>query len=60
MLPTNNLNEVKIKSLIITLVVGVAIWLIPVPEGMKTNAWHLLAIFVATIVGTLQKLPKEL
>lgn len=35
----------------IALAVGVIIWFIPVPDGLKPNAWHLFAIFVATIVG---------
>ncbi len=33
------------------LLVGLLIWFSPVPEGVDPNAWHLLAIFVATIVG---------
>jgi len=31
--------------------VGVIMWFIPPPEGVKQEAWHLLAIFVATVVG---------
>jgi DASS family divalent anion:Na+ symporter len=34
-----------------TLAVGVVLWVIPPPDGVGTQAWHLLAIFVATIVG---------
>jgi DASS family divalent anion:Na+ symporter len=38
--------------------IGLAIWLVPPPEGVKPEAWHLLAIFVATIVGImLEPLP---
>lgn len=39
--------------------VGIAIWLIPVPEGLKDpKAWKLFAIFVSTILGfILQPLP---
>jgi DASS family divalent anion:Na+ symporter len=37
------------------LVVGVVIWLIPPPGGVQPRAWHLLAIFVATIVGIVAK-----
>ena len=33
------------------LLVGLLIWFSPVPDGVDPNAWHLLAIFVATIVG---------
>ncbi|MEJ2236677.1 MAG: anion permease [Gemmatimonadales bacterium] len=34
------------------------IWLLPSPQGVTTQAWHLFAIFVATIVGImLEPLP---
>jgi len=36
---------------VIVLLVGIIIWYLPVPAGVKKEAWHLLAIFVATIVG---------
>ena len=36
---------------IIVIIVGLVIWYSPVPVGVKPEAWHLLAIFVATIVG---------
>jgi DASS family divalent anion:Na+ symporter len=36
---------------IIVVIIGVLIWYSPVPTGVKKEAWHLLAIFVATIVG---------
>lgn len=35
----------------IVLLAGLTILLIPVPEGITPQSWHLLAIFVATIVG---------
>ncbi|MCX6633178.1 MAG: anion permease, partial [Candidatus Solibacter sp.] len=42
----------------ITVSVGVAIWLLPVPAGVAVKAWHLLAIFFATIIGLiLQPVP---
>lgn len=34
---------------------AVVIWLIPPPSGVQPVAWHLLAIFVATIVGIIAK-----
>ena len=37
------------------LLVGIIIWLIPAPAGVEPRAWHLLAIFVATIVGIIAK-----
>jgi len=32
---------------------GVAIWFWPVPEGLTPQAWHLFAIFAATIVSVI-------
>lgn len=31
----------------------IVIWLIPIPEGLEPKAWHMFAIFAATIVGIL-------
>ena len=31
----------------------VGIWLLPCPEGLTPQAWHMFAIFVATIIGIL-------
>lgn len=40
------------------LFVGAAIWFFPVPNGLKPEAWKLMAIFVTTILGfILQPLP---
>ena len=36
---------------LVVVVIGLIIWYLPVPAGVKKEAWHLLAIFVATIVG---------
>lgn len=41
----------KLKSFLTILAIGAVIWLMPVPAGLKPQAWHLLAIFVATIIG---------
>lgn len=46
-----------VRSLVV-LVIGAAIWLTPVPAGLKPEAWKLMAIFVSTILGfILQPLP---
>ncbi len=38
--------------------VGLAIWFVPAPQGLPVVAWHMLAIFVATIIAILtQPLP---
>lgn len=43
---------------LLCVLIGAAIWLLPVPEGVKLQAWRLLAIFAATIAGfILQPLP---
>ncbi|MFI5338929.1 MAG: DASS family sodium-coupled anion symporter [Candidatus Methylomirabilales bacterium] len=41
-----------------TILVAILIWLLPSPAGVAPKAWHLLAIFAATIAGLiLQPLP---
>ena len=43
---------------VIVLLVMISIWLSPVPVGLTAQAWHLFAIFAATIIGfILQPLP---
>jgi DASS family divalent anion:Na+ symporter len=37
----------------ITVLSGVAVYLAPIPEGITPQSWRLLAIFVATIVGSI-------
>jgi len=45
-------------KLLICCIAGVAIWFAPHPEGIREDAWHLLAIFSATILMILiQALP---
>jgi divalent anion:Na+ symporter, DASS family len=36
-----------------TLVVALAIWFFPVPEGLTAPAWHLFALFVAAILSVI-------
>ncbi|MGB9700962.1 MAG: anion permease [Thermodesulfobacteriota bacterium] len=36
---------------VIVIAIGLIIWFMPIPAGVKKEAWHLLAIFVATIFG---------
>ena len=36
---------------LIVIIIGVIIWYSPMPAGVKPAAWHLLAIFAATIIG---------
>lgn len=40
----------------IAVVITLIIWfVIPVPEGVEPNAWHLLALFVGTIAAIIGK-----
>ena len=42
----------------ITVLAAVVIWLLPAPAGVDIKAWHLFAIFFATIIGLIaQPLP---
>ncbi|WP_084783350.1 anion permease [Bacillus dakarensis] len=53
--PTKGEKDVKLIPLLITLAIGAILWFIPTPEGLDPKAWHLFAIFVATIVGLIIK-----
>jgi len=53
------MNKPIVKWLI-TIGVGVLIAIIPAPVGVPREAWTLLAIFVATIVGSILQPPSEL
>ena len=41
----------KVLKLTAIVLIGLAIWFMPPPDGVKIQAWHLFAIFFATIVG---------
>ena len=45
------MDTVALRKWAIVLGLGLIIWFIPVPAGLTPNAWHLFAIFVATIAG---------
>lgn len=47
------MNASKLWRWLVPLAVLLIIWFIPVPDGLKPQAWHMFAIFVATIVGIL-------
>ncbi|KAK1681161.1 hypothetical protein QYE76_042009 [Lolium multiflorum] len=47
-----------IKPLLASIATGAIIWLIPAPVGVAHNAWQLLVVFLATIIGIItQPLP---
>ena len=41
----------KLGKTLVTILVGVVIWFSPIPAGITPQGWHMLAIFVATILG---------
>lgn len=50
------LTPIKLFPALISLAIALIIWfIIPTPEGVSDNAWHLLAIFVGTIVAITSK-----
>ena len=54
------MEKINYKKFILPVVVGIILWLItPIrPEGLSADAWHMFAIFVATIIGCItQPLP---
>jgi DASS family divalent anion:Na+ symporter len=44
-------GTVKPIPLAVVVATGLLIWFAPMPAGVNARAWHMLAIFVATIVG---------
>nr|WP_255343560.1 anion permease [Cupriavidus sp. UYPR2.512] len=31
--------------------IGIVLWFLPAPDGLEVKAWHMFAVFVATIAG---------
>lgn len=53
-------QSINYKKFIVPILVGIIIWLITPfrPDGVDATAWHMFAIFVATIIGCItQPLP---
>lgn len=49
------MKEISIKNVAITFLVALILWFIPIPKGVRPEAWHLFAIFSATILGIILK-----
>jgi len=49
----------KLKPLGFSVLAGLIIWCIPAPIGVTAKAWHLLAVFVGTIVGIITNVSRE-
>jgi len=45
----------KYSMHVLTLFVGLVLWFTPIPTGVTPQAWHLFAIFIATIFGMIAK-----
>ena len=54
-IPNLEWHGVKFLPLLLAVAIGAIIWFMPPPEGVAIEAWHLLAIFVGTIVGIILK-----
>ena len=50
---SNNYKKLRWVKRIITLVLGILIWHLPIPWDMTPDAWHLFAIFITAIIGVL-------
>lgn len=48
-------RETRPGALVAALAVGLVVWVLPTPSGLEPAAWHLFAIFLATIVGIIAK-----
>ena len=53
--PTEFKWGADMKNLGISVGLAVAVWFVPPPSGVTIPAWHLLAIFLGTIVGIITK-----
>ena len=45
----------KVFSFVIIAIIGILIWWVPPPSGVSTQAMHILAIFIFTILGMVLK-----
>lgn len=54
-LPIKKVNKRGIIAVILPILLGSIIWTIPSPNAVDERAWHLLAIFLATVSGFIVK-----
>ncbi|MCB5160384.1 anion permease [Marinomonas algarum] len=49
-------TSVRVLPGLFAVLIALCIWfVVPVPDGVSTNAWHLLALFVGTVVAIIGK-----
>lgn len=46
---------IPVVRYLVPVLAGAVIWVLPHPEAIRMDAWHMLAIFVATIIGFIMK-----
>ncbi len=51
--PTNVNQKLLWIKRVITLLIGITIWNLPIPWDLSADAWHLFAIFFTAIIGVL-------
>ncbi|MBA3057262.1 MAG: anion permease [Gammaproteobacteria bacterium] len=52
----NENSSIRVSSALLAIGITLAIWfVIPVPEGVTPQAWHLLALFIGTIAAIIGK-----
>lgn len=57
-MPAARSDRKTVIAFLVPLILGIAIWCFPVPQGLTPEAWHMFAIFAATIAAILtQPLP---
>lgn len=53
------MNTKELVYGLVTILIGLILWFTPPPAGLEVNGWHMLAIFVAVIIGLiLRPLPQ--
>lgn len=53
-MPTST-SDFHLKPALVAIAIGFAIWFIPTPEGVSSQGWLMLALFVATIAAIIGK-----
>ncbi|AIL64873.1 Putative malate transporter [Rickettsiales bacterium Ac37b] len=44
-------REINLKLLLPLILLGVALWYLPTPRGLDSKGWHILIIFMITVIG---------
>ena len=48
-------HSLRLIPLVVCILIGLAGWFCPAPEGISTQGWHILDIFVVTILALIIK-----